>query len=484
MFINGKRIIHNKIVAMMSMTREELCNRLAFGLFCVFMIDCSISGSGRWLMIGKLSFRMYAGFGALLLSVPTVLKKFRKWIRNPMIVILILFSAMVVVSAYIGWKNGNRVNLILSDIKGFGWLFLLVVALSVLTSKERIHFLMKCIVFASVMQALMVIIINVVTSISDEVTNGIFSFLLEKGVGFLSPLGPDVLRIFFRSNLYLIIGLLFIFYFQVVEMKRKFYFFYSALLGNAIMLTYTRSTYGATLVSFVLMFALYMVSNKDNNFRRSLVINICAVTVLTVLLLIPQQIIFRTNYIAYGFSRVLSTNLQPSISTAKEAMESIEEAGIEEAGIEEANGNNSNEDTYISDTVIRYNTKKELQAMIKKSPIWGNGLGAAIPSREDGLVEYFYYDILNKMGIIGIGLYLFPVMYMSFSLIVRRNKERNGYQNLLVIVFSGLFVFLSASYFNPYMNAVLGIAYYAMSIGIFNAFSSILYKEAYSREIV
>ncbi len=53
--------------------------------------------------------------------------------------------------------------------------------------------------------------------------------------------------------------------------------------------------------------------------------------------------------------------------------------------------------------------------MISNNPIFGNGLGASINSREDGLVEYFYYDILNKMGVVGVVLFFLPNRLYAFD---------------------------------------------------------------------
>ena len=90
--------------------------------------------------------------------------------------------------------------------------------------------------------------------------------------------------------------------------------------------------------------------------------------------------------------------------------------------------------------------------------------GASINFRPDGLVEYFYHDLLNKMGIVGLVLYCFPLIYMLF--IIARECKRRRFERLLLasIWIAGLLVFFTITYYNPYMNAALGIICYSMAI--------------------
>ena len=105
--------------------------------------------------------------------------------------------------------------------------------------------------------------------------------------------------------------------------------------------------------------------------------------------------------------------------------------------------------------------------MIKKNPVFGNGLGAAITSRKGGLVEYFYHDILNKTGVLGLLLYFFPIGYMACSFIRKGRRGDTGKTLLNIVWLSGLGVFLLVTYFNPYMNSSLGICCYSIAIACF-----------------
>ncbi len=104
--------------------------------------------------------------------------------------------------------------------------------------------------------------------------------------------------------------------------------------------------------------------------------------------------------------------------------------------------------------------------MIKQKPLLGNGLGASIASRSTGLVEYVYYDLLNKVGIFGLFLYLFPAIYMFFMLIYTFMFLDTTWI-IKFTWFCGFSTFLTATYFNPYMNCSLGIYFYGLCIAAF-----------------
>ena len=114
---------------------------------------------------------------------------------------------------------------------------------------------------------------------------------------------------------------------------------------------------------------------------------------------------------------------------------------------------------------IEIREEREATALenFKKSPIWGHGLGVVNDS-DNETIEYFYLDLLTKMGIIGLVLFLLPVIWAFYTII----KEKNNYsedQRLLSLACGfGLLFLMIISYFNPCMNTSWGLMVYGLVI--------------------
>jgi hypothetical protein len=113
---------------------------------------------------------------------------------------------------------------------------------------------------------------------------------------------------------------------------------------------------------------------------------------------------------------------------------------------------------------LREKTQDELIQIIKKNPVFGSGLGASAPCRENGLDEYFYFDILARMGIIGLVLYLLPFGYILYVCVRNKTKLASFTDGSSTIC--GMVGFWAVTWFNPWMNAVLGIACYALCASV------------------
>ena len=433
-----------------------IMSMISFFAFCLMIMDCAISGGGHWLMIGPLSLRMVLGLIAFVFAAPSMLKSLRKWVRNPMMISLVLFLIYLAVSAYLGVANANRTDVLLSDLKGFAWVAMIPVALVVMGSRERIVFLLKCVVIAAILQALMIIALNIVFSLYDNWFNVFYEPLIKLQLGFADSISGRMTRIFFKSGPYLAVGIIAMLYLQC--RKKKYNWFYIVGIGLcfvAILLSFTRSLYGAAFIAIVLTVVLTLIYAK--RYWKKLLSTIAIGCFVAIVVILVQQAAFGANYFRFAISRTLSIDIVESELQSEETLS--DEELQQQAYIARSRE---------SDLVIRETTLKELKEMIGKSPVFGNGLGASINYREDGLVEYFYYDILNKMGIVGLLLYYFPIGYMIFVLLKRR-KSADDISLVLVGVacLSGLAVFLAATFFNPYMNASIGISFYSIAIGCF-----------------
>ena len=113
---------------------------------------------------------------------------------------------------------------------------------------------------------------------------------------------------------------------------------------------------------------------------------------------------------------------------------------------------------------LRQETKDSLNVYIQRSPIIGCGLGASAANRDKGVDEYFYLDMLARTGVVGLLLYMLPFGYVVVWCLRRRELLRECPEGAAVVC--GLCTFWIVTWFNPWMNAVLGIAWYAVTLSV------------------
>ena len=265
----------------------------------------------------------------------------------------------------------------------------------------------------------------------------------------------------------MVVGCVFMLYFQIKNKKMNwFYVIGTGLCLAALLLSFTRSTYGAAFVALALAAGLYLMT--VSHISRKLLSHL-SLTLVTIFLVVAlQQSFFKANYISFAFARTLSINIATKDGDGNGESSELED--IKDA-LKRKQEQSYIDRTKESDNNIRATTLADLSVMISHNPVFGNGLGAAISSRDDGLVEYFYYDILNKMGIVGLLLYYFPIGYMGFQLIQAKKRKDTEWSLILIGCFCGLTAFIAATYFNPYMNASIGISCYSICIAAFWAYT-------------
>lgn len=449
-------------------------SKIAFYAFLLLVVDCSISGAGRWQMFGPLSIRMVFGVISIVFSFPMLVRKFKNIIRNPMVFSLILFVLYVMSSAIIGYNKGNRIDVLISDLKGFSWLFIVPVGIVLVDSKEKLLIIMKTIIVSSIIHSLIAIGFNISLVFFDKNVYDLATYIQEIQFGFIDVVAEDLFRFSFGSTLTVVASCIFMVYFQMYQNKINWIFILAtAICFFALLISYSRSIYGATFIAFIItLFGYLMYFPKK---RLQLFIFLVLVLVFTSLLILGFQTTPKNNYFLFGLQRTFPNisfdAMQDAVSNKPKIIFQSNDVNV--TAIQKTETSISQTNTvavylHITNTTDTYrnDTKKEIFEMIKQKPLLGNGLGASISSRSTGLVEYVYYDLLNKVGIIGLILYFFPAIYMFFMLI---NTFRFS-DKIWIIKFTwfcGFSAFLIATYFNPYMNCSLGIYFYGLSIAAF-----------------
>ncbi len=503
----------------------DKCDTISFIFLFLFFFDCSFSGGGKLVEIGPISFRMAVAAAALVFAVPKIILKINKYIRNPLFYMFWLFLIYLLFSTWRGLRADNNMEVLLTDIKGFMWLFTVPALVVTVDTKKKFNGILNAIVAGALIQALMVLVIYFGCCLIDEGIRYFYQPMLDLQIGTVNTISKTVVRIFMRSSPYMILACSVVFFKQLKQEKLKAkYVFAISLFLFCLLFSFTRSLFGCVFVVFVCMIAAVLLFYRK---KAGLMLKTLACVAASVLLVVGVlEYIFDASYLNFAVSRTLGTPVQQSlIVTAKYKIKNIDwenlfnpeettgedisqddettsgeatekpsgeyesttdgdstteseastgsevttesEPTTEDDKQNQIEADNKNQQNYIEETkgsdTIRAITKQELKSLIVKNPIIGNGLGACSQTR-NGPDEYFYYDMLARMGIIGLLLYVAPFMYICIYMLKKRSLLQSNMSAVALIC--GVFGFWAITWFNPWMNAVLGIAVYALSCSI------------------
>ncbi|MCD7860195.1 MAG: O-antigen ligase family protein [Firmicutes bacterium] len=435
------------------------CDRAAMVLLCVLMADCCIFGSGRLIEFGSIGFRMALLFVPLLVSLPLMLSKLRGLLRSPFLWMLAAFALWLAVCTVMGIRNGNSRTILAADLKGFAYFALLPAALCILSSRQRVYTLMRVMMYASLALALLHVAYLIVHLSSSSLYYSLYSAGLSSNFSRIGTITSKIPRLFFNSEMYLLCGCAFPMYFYVRGERKRFYPAMAGLCLFAILLSYTRSVYlGAFLAAVGCVLALALGGSAQDRKRLGIFLAVAVLifSCITCAFSLTQD----TEYFGFGLTRTLVSLQDPDETEATEPSETTPE---------ETDAEQIQQDAYITQTIssdqLRAETMAELLAHIQSSPIIGLGLGAGLSVRGDGegFNEYFYLDLWAKTGLIGLILYLLPVFWMGWTWL-RSREKRSVCKAVWLSVLLG---FLAFSFFNPYMNASLGVLMYCCVMAVF-----------------
>ena len=422
-------------------------------LLYTIMAGCCVLGSGQVISFGGLGLRMLLLGVLMVLSLPLVIAQWRQLVRNPLAQLTAVFLVWLAVSTVVGILNRNSMSNLIGDLKGFCYFAFLIPALCVLNSSKRIKTLMKVLMYSSGLLALLHLGTLAAYLIDPFKTEWFLLELLQSHLGWLDKISYTMTRLFYRSVVYLICGCGFSLYFYVFEDRKLRYPILAGLCLFGILLSYTRSIYLGLAVA-ALLCAGYILIRGNATQRKRLLVFVAVMLLVFLLVTAGFSLSQQEDYLGFAFSRVFSISYTPA------------ESNLWTLSAHPLLGSASLEDYLQSSKdsdILREQTIAEMLAKIQESPIFGSGLGVkwTVRTENGGLSEYFYLDLLAKTGIIGLFLYLSPILYTLYLWI------RKGSDPAKWIWMAVLFGFLTVSYFNPYMNSALGILFYCCCIAVF-----------------
>lgn len=442
-------------------TFTQRCSQLSFGVLCLFLLECSISGGGRYWEVGPVSVRILLGGLAAVLALPELFRHLGAYLKKPSIWLTLIFVAWLAFCAWLGIRSNNRMDVLITDVKGFMWLFLIPVFVAVVRSRDRLRTLLSWVLAGALIQAALILAVNAAVVLSDN-PEPLCRWLTARSVGLVDIVSDKLVRVFFKSSPYMIVGCVVVLFRQARAPKLRWrYVLAVALLFNALLLSYTRSLYGALGLTAVLSITAVLILCPAGR-KRVLAFLLAAVVCFGVLVTV-QEFVLEGSYLSFAVSRTIGQEVPTSWASQLR--------GRIRGDISDDKPNDAEMDrqrSYIEVTEksdrFRQETKDGLKDCIRRSPIIGCGLGAAAASRDSGVDEYFYLDMLARTGIVGLLLYMLPFGYVVLWCLRRRSLLRECPEGAAVVC--GLCTFWVVTWFNPWMNAVLGIAWYAVTLSV------------------
>lgn len=442
-------------------TFTQRCSQLSFGVLCLFLLECSITGGGRYWEVGPVSVRILLGGLAAVLALPELFRHLGAYLKKPSIWLTLIFVAWLAFCAWLGIRSNNRMDVLITDVKGFMWLFLIPVFVAVVRSRDRLRTLLSWVLAGAVIQAALILAVNAAVVLSDN-PEPLCRWLTAHSIGLVDIVSNKLVRVFFKSSPYMIVGCVVMLFRQARAPKLRWrYVLAVALLFNALLLSYTRSLYGALGLTAVLSITAVLILCPAGR-KRVLAFLLAAVVCFGVLVTV-QEFVLEGSYLSFAVSRTIGQEVPTSWASQLR--------GRIRGDISDDKPNDAEMDrqrSYIEVTEksdqFRQETQDGLKDCIRRSPIIGCGLGAAAASRDSGVDEYFYLDMLARTGIVGLVLYILPFGYVVLWCLRRRSLLRECPEGAAVVC--GLCTFWIVTWFNPWMNAVLGIAWYAVTLSV------------------
>ena len=431
-----------------------LCDQLSLVALYLYALECVLGCSGQWLRFGPLSIRMVLFGICFVLTLPNVLRNLKTLLRTRHVVCALLLGAYLVVAAGIGWRNGNALNFIKADMTGFMALGLLPGILTTICTKERLAKLTNVIFYGTFALGLVTVILHFFFAFAENIQIYNLNICInEHSMGGLAGMATGMQRTYFRSHIFLQVGL--IIGLQKAWCKKGYarwlLFGAEAIIAYACLMTYTRGFWLGFALSAVALLIMYPWQWKRYLSSVSIMAGLLAV-------------LFLFSWLSYG-------KPVAAVEVVNRFNPDLISGAIFLPG--HSGGDDATEDPSATDpdadqaaVQLRQETLRLLGKRISNKPLFGNGLGTNLDEiRDDGKVEYTYYDVIMKIGLVGFALFVCAFFLPAFGMLKRRikglvTKKEVPWESLEMSNTAILAAFIGVaitSYLNPFLINPMGI---------------------------
>lgn len=443
-----------------SKTIKIVMEMITYISLVLYMFDVVLLGTGELTKSFGIQSRMIFFGISVLAAVVLILLDLKKYLNNKYLISVLVFMVVIFIAAIRGFVGKQNTTILLSDFKGFLNFLIVFPMMAVLYKKNRVISFLKMLSLSLGVVSVLGIILAFYLQMPLEMRRGAYDFFDGYNICMITELTGKVTRIFFNSGSRLFFaGFALSIVFSLIENKRKIIWIFIASLDIfGVFISYTRSGYLAFVIGIFAFVVLILLFYRD--FFKTLAIRACFVGGIVVALIGMVSVAEKVNLVDVAINRCLFAGAEIEDTNTN----------VEKPSDNKNDKNNKNDKSEltnkkaeIQNLAIREQRKTLALENIKKHPLFGGGLGVS-NDINDGFIEYFYLDILSKIGFIGFIIFIIPFLFSVFDTIILRDvfcKE----QRLLALAaqLGCLFVFV-ISYFNPCLNSSVGLFMYSLAL--------------------
>lgn len=443
-----------------SKTIKIVMEMITYISLVLYMFDVVLLGTGELTKSFGIQSRMIFFGISVLAAVVLILLDLKKYLNNKYLISVLVFMVVIFIAVIRGFVGKQNTTILLSDFKGFLNFLIVFPMMAVLYKKNRVISFLKMLSLSLGVVSVLGIILAFYLQMPLEMRRGAYDFFDGYNICMITELTGKVTRIFFNSGSRLFFaGFALSIVFSLIENKRKIIWIFIASLDIfGVFISYTRSGYLAFVIGIFAFVVLILLFYRD--FFKTLAIRACFVGGIVVVLIGMVSVAEKVNLVDVAINRCLFAGAEIEDTNTN----------VEKPSDNKNDKNNKNDKSEltnkkaeIQNLAIREQRKTLALENIKKHPLFGGGLGVS-NDINDGFIEYFYLDILSKIGFIGFIIFIIPFLFSVFDTIILRDvfcKE----QRLLALAaqLGCLFVFV-ISYFNPCLNSSVGLFMYSLAL--------------------
>ena len=429
------------------------CSLLSFASLLAFFLDIILFGAAGLGRIGFLTTRILFFALSVFFSLPLLLRQGKKLLSSRYVLLIVSFVVWVGICAVRGFLAGNRRDIIKTDVFGYLNFLVLPTMLCVVNTKKRQRIMMWTVIAASAVMVLSAVVISFYPYFETN-TLSVYAFLQSTKIWAVTLMDGNATRVVMHTASRVFpVAFLLCAYLLCRSSSKKAFVGYTALMALLIVgvfLSYSRAFYAGAVLAVVAAIVIALLM-KDPGTAR-LIKAAAAAVAAAVILIGGLSIAQETNLFRVAVYRVAFATATP---------------GSSDDNFDPPDG--FDDEMFQTEMESLSNRQLKLTLLwdsIEDNVVFGNGLGAAI-DLDDGYVEYSYQDIWNKMGLIGLLLFLAPFVYMTVRLFTWKKRAGHFPDFLQIAAWSVCLYFLFIAYFNPCMNTTVGIAHYLLAAVLF-----------------
>lgn len=441
-----------------SKTIKIVMEMITYISLVLYMFDVVLLGTGELTKSFGIQSRMIFFGISVLAAVVLILLDLKKYLNNKYLISVLVFMVVIFIAAIRGFVGKQNTTILLSDFKGFLNFLIVFPMMAVMYKKNRVISFLKMLCGSLGVVSVLGIILAFYLQMPLEIRHWAYDFFDGYNICMITELTGRVTRIFFNSGSRLFFaGFALSIVFSLIENKRKIIWIFIASLDIfGVFISYTRSGYLAFAIGIFAFVVLILLFYRD--FFKPLAIRACFVAGIVVVLIGTVSVAEKANLVDVAINRCLFAGAEIEDNDTN-----VDKPSDNKNDKNNKNDKLTNEKAEIQNLAIREQRKTLALENIKKHPLFGGGLGVS-NDINDGFIEYFYLDILSKIGFIGFIIFIIPFLFSVFDTIILRDvfcKE----QRLLALAaqLGCLFVFV-ISYFNPCLNSSVGLFMYSLAL--------------------